>query len=103
MEPMLYMMYHHLGLAFAGKNEPYQAIQQLKIAYVQTGELEKAAEEFRTASLMDPAERNRRLDHRSIRFRQGVRLPNIPADQDERSIVPACHIVKGKGLRHAHR
>jgi tetratricopeptide (TPR) repeat protein len=32
MEPMLYVIYHHLGLAFAGKNEPYQAIQQLKIA-----------------------------------------------------------------------
>jgi Flp pilus assembly protein TadD len=106
MEPMLYVIYHHLGLAFAGKNEPYQAIQQLKIAlalnpdspgihadlgrtylragfrseaaqelliavkleptaahhnllgiaYAQMGELVKAAEEFRTASLLDPAE-----------------------------------------------
>ena len=106
MEPMLYVIYHHLGLAFAGKNEPYQAIQQLKIAlalnpdspgihadlgrmylkggfrgevvqevliavkleptaahhnllgiaYVQMGEIDKAAEEFRTANFLDPAE-----------------------------------------------
>lgn len=104
MEPMLYVIYHHLGLAFAGKNEPYQAIQQLKIAlalnpdsprihtdlgrtylragfrseaiqelliavkleptaahhnllgiaYVQTGEIDKAVEEFRTANFLDP-------------------------------------------------
>jgi len=106
MEPMLYVIYHHLGLAFAGKNEPYQAIQQLKIAlalnpdspgihadlgrtylragfrgealqellsavklkptasnhnllgitYAQVGEIDKAAEEFRTANMLEPAE-----------------------------------------------
>jgi tetratricopeptide (TPR) repeat protein len=106
MEPMLYVIYHHLGLAFAGKNEPYQAIQQLKIAlalnpdspgihadlgrtylragfkdealqelliavkleptapyhnllgiaYAQMGEIDKAAEEFRTANFLEPAE-----------------------------------------------
>jgi len=108
MEPMLYVIYHHLGLAFAGKNDPYQAIQQLKIAlalnpdspgihadlgrtylragfkgeavqelriavklkptapyhnllgtaYVQTGEIDKAAEEFRTANFLDRQKRS---------------------------------------------
>ena len=78
MEPMLYVIYHALGLAFAGKNEWYDAIRQYKIAlalnpdspeihadlgraYIKGGFRDEAVQEFRSAVQLQPTAANHNL------------------------------------------
>ncbi|MCL5022889.1 MAG: tetratricopeptide repeat protein [Nitrospirae bacterium] len=78
MEPMLYVIYHHLGLALAGKGRLFEAVQQYRMAltlnpnipevhtdlgraYAGAGFRGEAVQEFRIAVALKPAAPNYNL------------------------------------------